>query len=279
MPVYTEHMDFSHLFSDSFALYSTAGGFVLGVVVGLTLLSYPLKRILSRKVEVREDQFVALTSHYLRTPLSVIQVASSELQEQDDQLTAKERTHLYEVIASGTQRLWIVSEQLTVVGEVDQGTLQLQYDVNDLSAVVSESMSFMDPFARPKALHFTLADNSGDIREMRFDRRRIKQALIALLDNAVKFSPDNGLIAVTIGREANIFYVRIEDQGTGMPGEIISHLTEKFYRGTKLYNFDYEGLGLGLHIAQAIVTLHGGSVSFQSKPKRGTIALLQLPML
>jgi signal transduction histidine kinase len=88
---------------------------------------------------------------------------------------------------------------------------------------------------------------------------------------------EGGQVRVQISLEDGMFVLRVKDQGIGMPEEVLQHTGERFYRGSSIYEFDYEGLGLGLHISQAIIRLHQGSVQFNSEPKLGTIATLQFP--
>jgi len=263
------------------------GSLEIGVVVGfllcLVLYAFFIHPLLRRGVEKelrdRKDQFISLASHYLLNPITIIQTAVSSLQEGDTSLTAEQRGNYYEAIVRGQQRLWIVTQQLVLVGEIDQKNLTLNLGVGNLMDTVSAAVTAVDPFARAKGLKMTITDDSHEVKEARFDERRLKQALIALADNAVKFSLDGGEVKVNIKQERGIFSVMIVDNGIGMPDEVIAHASEEFYRGTSMYTFDYEGLGLGLHIAQAIARLHQGNITFTSRQKKGTTAVFEFPSL
>jgi signal transduction histidine kinase len=137
----------------------------------------------------------------------------------------------------------------------------------------------VDPFARAKKITIHFEMETKDLQEAKFDARRMKQVFIAVLDNAVKFSIEGAEVRVRLTYQSGIFSVVVEDDGVGMPDAMLSHITEKFFRGNDMYTFDYEGMGLGLHIAQAIVALHQGNISFTSKPKKGTIVSIQFPSL
>ena len=253
------------------------GGSLLSLYLYISFAKSALLKRENGKLHERKDQFVALCSHYLLTPISIIQVSVSKLQENEGSLTLEERSKLYEAIVRGQQRLWILAEQFLVVGEIDQGELRLMQSVADLAEVVTSAITAVHPFSMEKNLNVYFQEDQQKIWETRIDPRRMKQALIAILDNAIKFSPEGGMVAVGISLESDVFTITIKDQGIGMPDEILANISDKFYRGNQIYNFDYEGMGLGLHIAKAIVALHGGNIVFKSKPKEGTTVEIQFP--
>lgn len=255
------------------------GGLLLGGLIAVAIIRSQLQKQANQLVKERKDQFVALASHYLLTPTTVIQAALTTLQDKDAVLDGAGRHKLYDALERGYRRMLIVAEQLLLVGNISDNTLTLQLGVNNLFNTVTEAASVVDPFARAKNIAITVQDDSRAINECRFDARRMKQALVALLDNAIKFSLEETAIEIVVSVENNIFQISIVDQGIGMSTKVLEHLSEKFYRGTDLYTFDYEGLGLGLHIAQAIIRLHHGNISFSSRPKQGTQALIEFPNL
>ncbi|MBU6389234.1 HAMP domain-containing histidine kinase [Patescibacteria group bacterium] len=264
-------------------------GGAIGALVSLGLSALVLRTVIRKRLEERsatelrdrKDQFIALTSHYILNPVSIIQAAIATLQEKQTSATLAERQQLYDAIERGQQRLWIMAEQLAIVGEVDQGDLVLNISVASLVDTISAAIAAVVPFAREKKvkIKFDYGAENFMQTEARFDARRLRQAIIAVLDNAIKFSLEDGVVQVRLQLESNIFIITVEDQGIGMPDEIVSHISEKFFRGTGLYNYDYQGLGLGLHIAQAIIRLHHGSITFTSKPQRGTITTIEFPNL
>jgi signal transduction histidine kinase len=261
------------------ALTSSLAGIVLGILLSTVIFRRIDRSHFEADLRARKDQFISLSSHYLLNPITIIQTAISSLKERDSALTADQRLPLYDAIERGQQRLWIITQQLILVGEIDQDDLQVHLAVANIYDTVTSAISSVDSFAREKGISIKLEDSSHDVREARFDARRMKQALIAVLDNAVKFSLEKGEVVVRVGWESNIFTVEVEDFGIGMPEGIVEHISEKFFRGSDTYTFDYEGIGLGLHIAQAIVRMHQGNISIQSKPKQGTLVSVQFPSL
>ena len=241
---------------------------------------HPLARkSLEKKFRERKNEFIALASHYLITPITIIQTAVTRLQEKDATLTGEERAKLYDSILMGEQRLWMITEQLILVNEIDQNNLQVNIAVSNLSETVTSAIASLDVFARNKKIKIHFLDQIKDIQEARYDERRIKQAIVAIIDNAIKFSVEDSGIRVRLGLQSGIITIEVEDQGSGMPPEILKHLAEKFYRGSSLYTFDHEGAGLGLFIAQAILRQHQGLINFESQAKRGTRVTIHFPTL
>lgn len=260
-------------------LIGVGEGAIAGFLVSLFVVQRILNRRVLREVSVRQEQFSNLASHYLLSPITIIQTAISELRDRDPNLTLDERTRYYEAIVRGQQRLWIITEQLMITGDLTDNKLQLSYAVGDPMDVVTGAISALDAFAREKQVRVTFRPTTNGLSEARFDVRRLKQALIAVIDNAIKFSETGGTIEIRLSLADDAWQIEVEDEGIGMSADIMAHLSEKFYRGTSIYNFDYEGMGLGLYIAQSIIALHGGSITFASQPKRGTIATIRFPNL
>lgn len=252
-----------------------------GFVVGVLFTTLIIRRIVinraTKALREAKEQFVALSSHYLLTPISIIQGAIARLQDSDSKLTTEDRRSLYENIQKGQQRLWILAEQFILANQINEGMLTLKTEAVSVLDIVTEAVSALDVFAREKHLALELRNSTNALQEVRVDRRRVKQALIAVIDNAVKFSPEETTIHVTITTGDGMFEVAIADNGGGMSGSAISQVTQAFGRGTSSYTFDHEGIGLGLYIANAIVREHGGELRINTT-KAGTTVALRFPI-
>jgi signal transduction histidine kinase len=258
---------------------SAAGaGFLLGsLLVGLLLARASVRRS-SVQLKRAKEQFIALSSHYLLTPISIIQGAVAQLQERDSSLTVEQRQKLYGSVFKGQQRLWILAEQFILVSQIEEGMLQLKLEAGDVTALAENAAESVDIFAREKEIQVKIDDQTSANREARFDHRRMRQALVAVLDNAIKFSPEGSTVQVSILPEDSAFAFDVTDVGTGMPSETVRRITSTFTRGTSSYTFDHEGIGLGLFIANAIMREHGGELRIVSG-KRGTTVTLRFPTI
>lgn len=252
-------------------------GLLLGFLIYRVALSSRLTRHLAQSYRRQQDEFVALASHYLLNPITVIQTALARLQE--GRVTDQERSGLYDAILRGEQRLWITAEQMLLVSQIDGNQISLKIGVGDLNDTLTGAITAVDAFARQRQVRVEFQDvtKSDQAVQVKFDQRRLKQAFIAVLDNAVKFSPEGATVKVLMSIQAGVCQVLVEDDGPGMPDEVVRRATQRFFRGTSPYNFDYEGMGLGLFIAKTIVGLHGGVITITSKPKRGTKVLIEFP--
>jgi signal transduction histidine kinase len=224
---------------------------------------------------------VALSSHYLLTPISIIQNAISLLQEDDGVLDLEHRRRLYDSIFQGQQRLWILAERFVIVGEIeDVDGLHLIMKVADVAKMVGDSIASVDAFAREKKVTVTYIEQLNVTSwEGHVDQRRMRQAVIAVLDNAVRFSQEGGAVRVSLNSEEGNFRLEVADAGIGMPQSLINELGQPLSRGTSMYNFDYEGIGLGLYVANEVVRAHGGLISFDSKLKVGTAVTITFPSM
>lgn len=252
-------------------------GLGAGVLLTVLFIRTYLDRRSQTTLSKAKDEFVALASHYLLTPISIIQGTITRLQEQDSTLNVDERQKLYTDISKGQQRLWILAEQLVLVSQVEGRMLKLKIETNSVITVVQSALEAVDIFARAKNIKLQLADQTGPVQEARFDTRRMRQAVIAILDNAIKFSPEGTTIVAQVTQEPQSFAIHVTDQGPGMSGKAIDTATQRFSRGTSSYTFDHEGIGLGLYTANAILREHGGELRFDTSSRRGTTVTLRFP--
>jgi signal transduction histidine kinase len=252
--------------------------FIVGLVIGYVSAVRVYKRRSQERLKKSKDQFVSLASHYLLTPISIIQGALSRLQEADSALSVEDRLKLYETINKGQQRLWILAEELILANQIEGNMLVLKRETNNIADVVEDSVAAVDIFAREKQIRLVIDNQTIAIQQARFDYRRVKQAVIAILDNAIKFSPEGSAVRSTIRLDGQYVFITIEDQGMGMSRAIIDSLATSFTRGTSSYTYDHEGIGLGVYIANAIAREHDGVLQYTSQPTKGTVAVFQFPI-
>lgn len=258
-------------------LLAAIGGALIGVVVTLLLSRQILLRKINQQLKATREQFVALASHYLLTPISIIQGSLAQLQESESSMSIEQRHKQYDNIEKGQQRLWILAEEFILVNQIEQGMMTLKLDAVNVTDLVISSMEVVDIFAREKKVELSMEDKTQALREARVDQRRMRQALVALLDNAIKFSPEGKRVVSRVWSEANVFAIEVSDSGEGMSDEAVRLATQTFARGTSSYTFDHEGIGLGLYTAIAIVREHGGEIRINSQQGKGTNVQIRFP--
>lgn len=267
------------------SLYLVAA-FIVGLVVGALIAGLLRRQATKNAIEqkaakllsTKQEAFIAIASHYLLTPISVIQSAVIRLSEKPN-LELSARIELYDTIISGEKRLYIIAEQMLLTTKLINGQLDISPQVGYLHTPVFEALKELAPIAAQKKITFHTDIKQTPPIECQFDAKQLKIATVALLDNAIKFSHEKQVVTVSVLRERNSVLIKVADDGIGLTPEQLAHATEKFYRGTPPYVFDYEGMGLGLHVASVIMEAHGGDLTVQSPGQnKGSVTTLILPL-
>ena len=220
-----------------------------------------------------KDEFVALISHDLRTPLTSI-LGYLELTLEDEALSSSQRTYL-EVVERNAQRLLRLVSDLLFVARLEAGQLELHESELDLAAVVEQSVHEAEPRAASGGI--TLKCDTQPVPGVTADRGRMFQLLDNLVSNAIKFTPPGGEVRVSVGAANGAVRLEVADTGIGIPAAEQKRLFERFFRASTADERQIQGTGLGLYIARAIVEAHGGEISFESEAGRGTAFRIEIP--
>jgi heavy metal sensor kinase len=221
--------------------------------------------------EVR--RFTADASHELRTPLTAIR-AEAELA-LTRALTESDSRQLLGSVLEECERLTGLADQLLALSREDAGTSAPALDPVDVAAALASVVETMRPLAEAKDLQvFRCGPERLTIPG---DEARLRQVFFNVLDNAIKYTPVGGRVEVRLERNNQSAVVRVVDTGIGIPPEHLPHVFERFYRVDGSRTRDRGGNGLGLSIARAIVTAHGGRIELESAPGCGTGCSITLP--
>jgi signal transduction histidine kinase len=217
-----------------------------------------------------KDDFLSIVSHELRTPLTSIQGYSQLLEGRlrtDRDGESKEMAHL-RVIRSQVGRMRRLVDDLLDVSRIDRrGGVSIETIDFDLAALVREAVGRVQRENREREMVLTAPEALG----VHADRDRIDQVLSNLLENAVKYSPDGGPIAVTVERRGGEVEVRVADTGVGIPDEHRENVFERFYQANdEAGRRRFGGLGLGLYISRAIIDAHGGRIWAAANAEAGS---------
>ena len=226
-----------------------------------------------RAADRLKDEFVALISHDLRTPLTSI-MGYLELTLDDTPLSDEQRGYL-EVVERNSQRLLHLVNDLLFVARLEAGQLDLNPAQLDLAGIVRQAVEEAMPRAQAKGV--TLTCNAEDLPKLTADKGRMFQLLDNLVSNAVKFTPEGGSVAVRVTREEDGACVEVADTGIGIARADLDRLFERFFRASTARDEQIPGTGLGLYIARAIVEAHGGSIHVTSERGAGTTFRAELP--
>ncbi len=239
-------------------------------------LSLSLNRMIGRLDESFQyiRRFTADASHELRTPLTVLRgelEAMAQRPRLDDEVRDTVGSSLEE-----TERLARIVESLLAISRLDAGEAQIERIRFDLAELITTTVEQMRLLAEDRNIALSCETNGNVTIEG--DRARIKQVIVNLVDNAIKYTPEDGTVKVIVGVENNRAMMRVEDNGTGIPADALPHLFERFYRVDKARSRHMGGAGLGLAIVKSIVTAHGGQVTVESTEGKGSGFRVELPL-
>jgi heavy metal sensor kinase len=239
-------------------------------------LSRTLNRMISRLDESFQSvsRFTADASHELRTPLTIIR-GELETSLLDKNLSENVRETIYSLIEE-TENLSKIVQCLLSLSRLDSGDAQMERVRLNLTDLVSTITDQMVPLADEKRVMLT--SQAQGLVEVEGDRVRLKQVVVNLLDNAIKYTPEGGKVTVGVNVTNRQAQLEISDTGPGITAGDLPHVFERFFRADQVRLGSIEGAGLGLSIVQSICTAHGGFVKAENHADGGCRFIVQLPL-
>ncbi|WP_138495496.1 sensor histidine kinase [Paenibacillus pinistramenti] len=260
------------------------------VLIAIAVLFCGLAVFLSRKMSVRamipiraaytrQREFVADASHELRTPLSVIQ-ASIDTLEMEDSLESDPFAHkVLGHMKEESKRMTSLLGSMLTLARSDDDTLRLNRAPAELEAVAGQTVDSLVPLAKAKSIRLGL--ETPDSCNACVDSDRIKQLMLILLDNALKYTPEGGEVTLSlkVREDKRMLFISVTDNGIGIPAEEQQRIFERFYRVDKSRTRELGGHGLGLSIARWITEAHGGQLSVASATGQGSTFTAAIPLV
>ncbi len=225
-----------------------------------------------QEAHVQQRRFVSDVSHELRTPLTTIQ-GCTELALAPD-LRMPERVEAVRHAHEEAARLSRLVEDLLVLARADEGTEALPARSVELDALLMELFAELRPRAAGR-----LSVNAIDAVAVRGSADRLKQLLLIVLDNALRYTPAPGRVYTSLRRDATEAIITVEDDGIGMSAEVAGRAFERFYRGDDARRLEPGGSGLGLAIASWIAGQHGGTITLSPREPSGTTVEIRLRLV
>ncbi len=244
-----------------------------GEVFGLVMVLHDITEI--RRLEKVRSEFIANVSHELRTPVTSVKGFAETLLEEDslkDSATARE---FIAIINREADRLNRLIGDLLELSKIE-GQGPLKFAPVNLKEVAEEVVKKIKPLVEKKKLTLNLDFPSTSLYVLG-DEDKIHQVFLNLLDNSIKYTPENGEIHILLKEEEKNILVKVKDSGIGIPSEEIPRIFERFYRVDKTRSRKYGGTGLGLTIVKHIIEAHHGGIWVESEPSRGTCFCFTLP--
>ena len=232
-----------------------------------------------RQLEELKADFIATASHELRTPLAAVYGAAQTLLRHDFALDEAGRDRFISLIAEESERLGRIVNEILLANQLDSGRVDLGSEPFDPVELIERAVEAARAHAPSEISVDPVAPDSVPL--VAADRDKVRQVIVNLIENAMKYSPDGGRIEVGLqlgqaDEETVIFYVK--DEGIGIPSHELARIFEKFYRLDPQMTRGIGGTGLGLYICSELVHRMGGNIWVESSEGQGSTFLLELPV-
>jgi PAS domain S-box-containing protein len=229
-----------------------------------------------RAVEQMKTDFVSTVSHELRTPLAAIYGAAMTLRRHDIAVEESQRDRLLEVVSSEADRLARIVNDILWASRLESGRMSIAIERCDAAAITAEVVDVLRSRA-PEGIEVSVSKSRG-LPQVAADPDKLRQILTNLIDNAIKYSPDDGSVEVEIGRSGGRVRFRVTDRGLGIPPAEQDRIFEKFFRLDPNLTRGVGGTGLGLYISRELVTRMNGRIWVDSDGRTGSSFFLELPI-
>jgi signal transduction histidine kinase len=276
----------------SFTIVAAVAGIVAGFALSVGLqgiIAQPFDRLMVQIAELEtarleaeaaskaKSDFLASMSHELRTPLNAI-IGFSDLMKTETLGPIGTRTYVdyaADINFSGAHLLEIINDILDVV-RYEAGKMELKEEAVEVESVINEALRLVAPQARQGNVEFIWSPPVPALPLLYCDRVRLRQILLNILSNAVKFTRPGGWVEIRAEREAGLALV-VKDSGIGIRPEDIARILTPFGQIAPVYARNQQGSGLGLTLTKALIERHGGHLSLDSAPGVGTTVRLVFP--
>lgn len=257
-----------------------AGGYLVMKEFILRSRQYAEIEMLNKQQELinkEKDEIIAVVSHEFRTPLAAIKGYLDLLMAQAAKILSEEQKGFLKKIQVNTGRLQAIIENTLNVSVYEAGTMSLFLQPVDFEKLVMDVVNSTLQFeAEDKKIYLKLALPQTRLSLISADPQRLKQVVINLVENAIKYTEQGG-VTITLSQETDWVVMVVADSGKGIDPKDLPNLFQKFYRGGDYKNRTIQGAGLGLYITKKLVEKHHGTIEIKSELGKGVVVTLKLP--
>jgi signal transduction histidine kinase len=221
----------------------------------------------------RIREFTLHASHELKTPLTIVR-GEFETALSEKNFTPEQKEWLLNQIDE-IERLAKIVDGLTLLTKADAGQVNLKFEPVRLDDLVRENVADAKILAQTQNIQVNLG--ACDELTIPGDRHRLRQLLLNLADNAIKYNCPNGSVAISLQRNNGSAELKVENSGAGLAPDLQPRVFDRFFRGDSSHSSAVDGCGLGLSIAQWIALAHRGTIEFSSEPNKRTVVTVKLP--
>ena len=223
-----------------------------------------------------KSNFVSSVSHELRAPVASIRLMAESL-ERGKVADAGKQHEYFRFIVQECRRLSSMIQNVLDFARIDQGRKQYQFEPTDILEMIHQTVKLMEPYAAERGVVLQFKPALPELTA-NMDGPSIQQALINLIDNAIKHSPSGGSVNISISTRTDLLALAVEDRGPGIPLDEHQKIFQRFYRLGSELRRETPGVGIGLSIVKHIVDAHHGAVRVESEPGKGSRFILEIPI-
>ena len=230
-----------------------------------------------KKLDKIKTNFLSVTSHELRTPMSIIKGYIQMMLKENLGTISNEQKKALEIILQNSNRLDALIQDILDISRLESGTMKFIPERTNVKNMLEQTIETMQSIADTKniKININLEENTPDLI---IDQERIKQVFVNLLNNAIKFSYDRSIVTIFVRKTGNFVLFEVQDFGRGIPKDKQDKIFEIFYQTDLERDRKFGGVGLGLAISRGIILSHGGNIWVESEPGKGSNFRLTLPI-
>ncbi|MDE6433643.1 MAG: two-component sensor histidine kinase [Lachnospiraceae bacterium] len=226
-------------------------------------------------LETSRQEFVSNVSHELKTPITSMKVLADSLLMQEDVPAQMYREFMSDMVEEIDRENKIINDLLTLV-KMDKKAAALNIEPVNINVLLELLLKRIKPIAAKRNIEVVFESFREVVGEV--DEVKLSLALSNLIENAVKYNNDGGNVHVSLNADHKFFYVKVQDNGVGIPEECQSQVFERFYRVDKARSRETGGTGLGLAITRNAILMHKGAIKLYSEPGEGTTFTVRIPL-
>lgn len=244
--------------------------------IGVLVMLHDISR--EKIIERMKTEFVSLSAHQLRTPLSAIKWTLKMMLEEDlGKITTEQREFLNKTYRSNERMIILINDLLNVT-RIEEGRYLHTLTLNDIVPVLQFVINSYAGEAKKRQIRFELKKPKKKVPKLLLDVEKLKLAFQNLIDNALKYTLAKGKVIIGVDCNNKEVVVSVKDSGVGIPKEQQKRIFSKFFRGTNVIKMETDGSGLGLFITKNIIESHNGRIWFESKAGKGATFYFAIPI-
>ncbi len=229
-----------------------------------------------KRLDESRQQFVSNVSHELKTPITSIRVLADSLMSEENVPVELYREFMGDISEEIDRESQIIEDLLSLV-RLDKSSTELNITQINVNELLEGTLKRLRPIAKQKNVDLILESFRPVVAEV--DKMKLTLAISNLVENAIKYNNRDGWVKVSLNADHKFFYVKVADNGIGIPEESQEHVFERFFRVDKARSREAGGTGLGLAITKSIVYSHHGAIKLYSKDNEGTTFTVRVPLI